>query len=350
MVGVVPCRGQEVVWDIDFDARFDNREYGDPSKMSAPSGTIFGANLMPEVGLAWGYGNSLMVGANLHADMGSDKFFDNPEFVAYYNYFSEVSRLKASFGLFPRNKILGRYSRATFDDTYAYYHPTIEGALVQYIGDSWYAELACDWNGLRSTSRREKFTLLFSSEAHKNCTYAGLNIMLHHHASSDTATGVVDNGLANVYIGLSLGSLLNFDQATIQASWLQGYQNDRRHIGTPALPGGYELTLRLRKNSIGLENTFYKGDNLMPYWDLPYEDAAGNIYGSALYSGDPFYRIGGGRSDFYNRLEFYYQPQLKDGVSLRIASIHHYDGIHWGWQQRITLQVDLHSGMFSSIR
>lgn len=344
----MPARGQEVVWGVDFDFRFDNREYGDPSRMVAPSGTIFGANILPEVGLGWGYGHSLMVGANLHADMGSEKFFESPEFVAYYNYSSNTSRLKASLGLFPRNRLLGRYSRASFDDTYSFFHPTIEGAMVRYVGSYWYAELACDWNGLRSPSRREMFTLLFSSEAHKSYSFAGCNLMLHHHAASDTAKGVVDNGLANLYMGLRLSELFGVDQFTLQASWLQAYQNDRRYIGTPTLPGGYELSLSFKKNGIGLVDTFYKGDNLMPYWDAPYEDAMGGIYGSSLYSGDPFYRVG--ESGFYNRLELYYEPQIKNGVSLRFSSVHHYDGASWGWQQRITLQVDLHSGMFSSIK
>lgn len=333
---------QEVVWDVDFDFRFDNREYGDPSKMVVPSTTIFGANLLPEVGLSWGGGHSLMAGANLHSDMGSEKFFGEPEFVAYYDYSSR--RFRTSLGLFPRNKLSGNYSRATFEDTYSFFHPTIEGAMIRYVGSYWFAELACDWNGLRSPSRREMFTLLFASEAHKNYSYAGFNMMLHHHAASDTAKGVVDNGLANIYIGLSLGSITNLDQFTLQASWLQGYQNDRHYIGTPTLPGGYELSLKMRRGAVGVEDTFYKGDNLMPYWNSPYEDAEGGIYGSSLYSGDPFYRVG--KSGFYNRLELYYEPRLSGGVSLRISSVHHYDGAHWGWQQRIALRVDLNSGMF----
>lgn len=339
---------QETVWGIDFDFRFDNREYGDPSKMIAPSGTIFGANILPEIGVSWGYGHSLMAGANLHADMGSEKFFGKPEFVAYYNYSSNTTPLEASLGLFPRNKLLGRYSRATFDNTYAFFHPTIEGALVRYTGDFWFTELACDWNGLRSASRREMFTILFAGEAQKHLSFAGYNIMLHHHASSDTKHGVVDNGLMNLYLGIDLSSLFNFDALTLQASWLQGYQNDRYHIGTPVMPNGYELTLRLHRRDLGLTNTFYKGDNLMPYWNSPYEDGNGAIYGSNLYSGDPFYRVG--EKGFYNRLELYWQPYIKDGVRLRFASVHHYDGLNWGWQQLITLRVDIGSEMFTPIR
>jgi len=134
----------------------------------------------------------------------------------------------------------------------------------------------------------------------------------------------------------------------VQASWLQGYQNDRYHIGTPVLPGGYELSLRMQREEIGLVDTFYKGQDLMPYWNLPYEDAQGSIYGSSLYSGDPFYRVG--ESGFYNRLELYWEPRIKNGVALRFSSVHHFDGVHWGWQQVIALRVDIGSEMFAPIR
>lgn len=341
-------RAQELVWNLGFDFRFDNREYGDPSRMVAPSETIFGANIMPEMGIAWGYGHSIITGANLHADMGSESFFGNPEFIAYYNYSSPISPLKASLGLFPRSKLRGEYSRAIFDDTYRFFHPTIEGALISHAGKHWFAELACDWSGLRSATRREMFTLIMSSEARKGITFAGLSATLHHHAASDTARGVVDNGIASFYLGVSIGSLLGIDELSLQGSWLQAYQNDRHHIGTPIMPNGYELTLRFSHKELGVIDTFYKGDDLMPYWNLPYEDAAGSIYGSNLYSGDPFYRVG--ESGFYNRLELFWQPYLKDGVSLRFSSVHHYDGAHWGWQQLISLSVDIGSRMFSPIR
>lgn len=343
----LPTSAQEVVWNLDFDFRFDNREYGNPSKLVAPSETIFGANITPEVGTAWGYGNMLMAGATLHADMGSESFFGKPEFIAYYRYSSTTSRITASLGLFPRNQLAGRYSRATFDDTYDFYHPTVEGAMFRYTGRYWYAEMACDWNGLRSETCREKFTLLLASEAHKGFSYAGFNLMLHHHAQSDTARGVTDNGLANLYLGLDFSDLFRNTALSLQASWLMGYQNDRHHIGRPVIPCGYELTLLLQQDEVGLTNTFYKGENLMPYWELPYEDASGTIYGSSLYSGDPFYRVG--ESGYYNRLELYWQPYLKDGVSLRFSSVHHYDGAHWGWQQRIALTVDIGSDLFSDI-
>ena len=339
-------RAQDILWNADFDFRFDNREYGDPSKMIAPSGTLFGANMRPEIGLGWGYGHSLMLGTTIPADMGSENFMGTPELLAYYGYDGDT--FDATLGLFPRARLKGRYSYAFFSDAYRFYKPTIEGMLIQYSKPDWFVELGCDWNGLRSKTRREMFTILFAGEARKSFSFAGYTATLHHHAASDSARGVVDNGLADFYIGLDLSSLWHDSEFALQAAWVQAYQNDRYHIGTPVMPGGFELELRLRRKDIGLRNTFYKGDDLMPYWNLPYEDGMGGIYGDNLYFGDPFYRVG--EKGFYNRLELYWEPRLKDGVSLRFSSVHHYDGLNWGWQQVVALSVNIGSEMFAPIR
>ena len=345
-VAPVAVNAQEFLWNADFDFRFDNREYGDPSKMIAPSGTLFGANLRPEAGVGWGYGHSLMLGLNIPADMGSENFMGDPELLAYYAY--DGKRFRSALGLLPRKRLKGRYSYAFFSDSYRFYTPSIEGMLIQYVKPGWFVELGCDWNGLRSQTRREMFTILFAGEARKSFSYAGYTATLHHHAASDTAPGVVDNGLASFYFGLDFSELWRDAELRVQGAWVQAYQNDRRYVGIPVMPGGYELELALRQKDIGLRNTFYKGEDLMPYWNSPHEDAEGNPYSDKLYAGDPFYRVG--ESGFYNRLELYWQPKLKDGVSLRISSVHHFDGNHWGWQQVVALRVNIGSEMFGPIR
>lgn len=337
---------QDFVWNADFDFRFDNREYGDPSRLVAPSGTLFGANLQPEAGLEWGYGHRLMLGTTIPADMGSENFMGTPELLAYYAY--NGMQFRSSLGLFPRKKLLGRYSYAFFSDSYRFYKPTIEGVLVQYVKPDWFVELACDWNGLRSQTRREMFTIIFAGEARKGLSYAGYTATLHHHASSDTAKGVVDNGLADFYIGVDLSRVWRGVDIRFQAAYVQGYQNDRYHVGTPVMPAGYELELFMKRKDVGVRSTFYKGDDLMPYWDVPYEDIAGHTYADNLYFGDPFYRVG--EKGFYSRTELFWEPKLKDGLSLRFSSVHHYDGLNWGWQQVVTLKVNIGSDMFAPIR
>lgn len=340
------AEGQHLVWNANFDFRFDNREYGDPSLMIVPSSTLFGANMRPEIGIGWGYGHALMIGSTIPADMGSENFMGNPELLAYYAWDGELFR--AALGMLPRERMKSQFSRAFFSEGYLFYHPTVEGCLVQYVRPEWFVELACDWNGLRSATRREMFTILVAGEAQRGLSYAGYAATLHHHAASDTARGVVDNGLASIYMGINLSPLFESTTVTLQAAWLQAYQNDRLHIGTPVLPGGYELDLKVRHNAVGLCNTFYKGKDLMPYWELPYEDGKGGAYADNLYFGDPFYRVG--ERGFYNRLELYWEPKLNAGVNVRFSSVHHYDGVHWGWQQVIALRVNIGSEMFGIIR
>lgn len=338
--------GQVFLWDVDFDFRFDNREYGDPSRLVAPSGTLFGANLRPEAGIGWGYDHALKIGTTIPADMGSESFMGDPQLIAYYSF--DGKEFRPTLGLFPRNKLQGRYSYAFFSDSYRFYNSTIEGLMIQYCRPDWFVEVGCDWNGLRSKTRREMFTIFLAGEDRKGLSYAGYTAILHHHAASDTARGVVDNALGEIYMGIDLTPLLHDISLWCQIGYLQAYQNDRLHIGTPTLPNGYEIDLQMKRDDMGLRNTFYKGENLMPYWELPYEDAEGGIYGHHLYSGDPFYRVGD--KGFYNRLELYWQPELKDGINLRISSVHHFDGHHWGWQQVIALSVDIGSAMFAPIR
>ena len=66
-------------------------------------------------------------------------------------------------------------------------------------------------------------------------------------------------------------------------------------------------------------------------------------YGAELYPGELFYRTTAG---VYNRLEIYWSHCFPSGVAFKVASVHHYDGHGWGWQQRIELQVPLSDKMF----
>ena len=82
----------------------------------------------------------------------------NPELIAYYGY--EGNTFGATLGLFPRERLKGRYSYAFFSDAYRFYKPTVEGMLVQYAKPSWFVELGCDWNGLRKDSPRDVYHTL----------------------------------------------------------------------------------------------------------------------------------------------------------------------------------------------
>ena len=49
--------------------------------------------------------------------------------------------------------------------------------MLRYTSSYWWLEVACDWNGLRSHSRREMFTLLVSGEAKKSLSYGSYAVI-----------------------------------------------------------------------------------------------------------------------------------------------------------------------------
>lgn len=315
---------QTFLWEVDFDTRFDNREYKhSPTSMSQ---TLFSSRLTPTVGLGWGEGNAIKIGADLWADFGAETFSKEPSVLLYYDYQSD--NFNAYAGVLPRRNVMGNYSNAFFSDSVRFYDANLDGMLLQYTGRLGYFEFACDWNSRQSDTKREKFMLFSSAQLRNDMAYIGYNFAMYHHAGTTNAEGVVDNILIHPNIGANLSKILNIDTLMVQVGWLQSFQNDRYHVGKYVKPGGVQVELRVEKWNFGVYNTFYKGKNLMPY----YKD-----YGAGLYMGETFYRS----DDFYNRLELYWHPIRKKNMDLKVTSVHHYDGIKWGWQQLIRFGVKI---------
>jgi len=124
------------------------------------------------------------------------------------------------------------------------------------------------------------------------------------------------------------------EKLSVQAGWLQAFQNDRKYVGEYVTPHGFQLEIKAQKWKFGIFNTLYAGKNLMPYYmtDNPSLD-----YGPGLYWGEPWYRT----NRIYDRLELYWQPLCNETMKLRVASVHHYDGHKWGWQQKVLFTVNL---------
>jgi len=326
---------QEFLWNAGLDWKFDNREY--KSEVNWPQ-TLFGARLTPEVGIGWGQSklpspHGLMIGVDLMADFGAETFNTTPDLIFYYRY--DSPKFKAWAGVFPRHKTIGGYSNAFFSDSTRFYDANLDGVLLQYIGRRGYLEFACDWNSMQSEQRREKFMLFSSGRLNMPVLYMGYNASMYHHAGTIHAEGVVDNILLNPLAGVDLTRIAPLDSLTLQAGWLQAFQNDRDHVGKYVSPGGVQIEARVEKWQFGIFNTLYLGDGLMPYYHL---------YGNGLYSGEPFYRT---ETGLYNRLELYWQPLRRRDLNLRVASIHHHDGKKWGWQQMISFRVNIDREMFS---
>ena len=132
------------VYDVDFEMNFDNREFyrSDFSK----SMTIFGARLTPVAGLqrfsADSASHRLMAGIDVMKDFGASPVSDLlaggktdetlsrqnnlsmfREITIYYNLEDKIGDTGISLyaGIFPRNRMEGRYSQAFFSDSLRFY-------------------------------------------------------------------------------------------------------------------------------------------------------------------------------------------------------------------------------------
>lgn len=329
---------QRFDWSAEFDYSFDNREYKDIKWEE--SMTLYGAKLVPAVGIGWGDGHQIMAGVTLSADFGHRSFFTDPEMQMYYRF--HRGKYNAIAGRFSRSQIIGHYPNAFFSDSVRFYDSNLDGLLLQLVGKRGFAEIGCDWNSMYSTDRREKFMLFGAAEYRFGPFYVGANANMYHHAGTYTDKGVVDNVLLNPHFGVRLSQKLLLDSLAFNVGFLQAFQNDRHFVGEYVCPNGVQIDLRLEKFRFGINNSLYLGENLMPYYSSL--STSGVPYGAGLYYGEPFYRTTTG---LYNRLEIFYQPRIGRNMRLKVASVHHFDGKNWGWQQWITFSVNLNRGMFA---
>lgn len=329
LFSVMHIQAQEILWNVGLKSVFDNREYSSKFNQSQ---TIFGAVLSPEVGLRWNNVHSLMVDAFVTTEFGSPTKDIKVDPAFYYNFRNECFNISA--GLVPFDQVIGTDSRAFFSDSVRFFKNTIGGVLMQYVKGKNYAEFYCDWDGRQSDTRREKFTVYSSGRITKNILFATYEFSMHHHAGSTLGGGVTDNVWINPAVGVDLSHKLWMDSLTLSAGYLQSFQNDRTFVEHYVKPKGAEINILMEKFNFGIYNTLFLGDNMMPYY---------NSYGPSLYWGDSFYSTTHG---VYNRLEIYWMPLRKKNFNLKVASIHHYDGCTWSWQQLVKFSIRIDQIMF----
>lgn len=328
---------QELDYGVDFKVRFDNREY---KSEYSPDKTFFSMKLVPEAGLKWG-DNKLMGGADMTRHFGA-KEAGHPDIepILYYAY-DNKRNFRALAGVFQRSKMV-LYPAYILTGSKNFYDPNVEGAMFRYYGDRGFVEIACDWYSMITTSQRERFVVYSAGNLNlKKFQGSRLSIgyygSMHHIAGSETEKGVVDNILVNPYLEyrFNIGmrpewrGLATSFNSFVRAGWIQTFQNDRVNDDQFIFPNGFIAEAQIGWRRFGIYDTFYAGDNLMPFYAR---------LGSATYLGDTFYRT---ENDFYNRLELFWNPKIGDNMSLKISSVHHYDGKTWNWQQVATFSVAL---------
>lgn len=342
-IAAFECGAQKFVHGEYLDFYFDNREFDVAGEKYMESETYHSVLLMPEVGLSYKQNkrteHRIMAGVGVMRDMGSgEKIWDSfKEFSIYYHVKHKIRskrRFEAAAGVFPRRLVEGSYSRAIWSDAQNFYDFNMEGVLLKYSTRRLYAEMGCDWMGKYGAATRERFQI-FSAGKYKFFNYlsAGWSASFYHYATSAVAHNVIDNHLFNPWVkGDFAGFSGVFQELSVQAGLLAGYQRSREIDNDPLIPIGGEVIMRAKKWNLCLQNSLYAGADLYHYYDYPAPE--GGIYASDLYPGENSFR------GLYDRVELIWGPRISKKTALQITAAFHFDGSGYlGCQQVVRLRT-----------
>lgn len=350
---------QKLDWNVNFDYLFRNYEYDRSHNIYDDSYTLHAARLTPEIGVLVPQDKStfhrLRLGVDILKDMGEgrenvDLFH---EMTLYYNFEAALSnggRFEAVAGCFPRTFPEGEGVGPYFDDDYIFYNNNLEGFFVKYRNKHIFAEFGLDWPGMLGDSehplRRERFQCMgalmwnFAGDFNFCCTGS-----FYHYACSPQAPNVVDNHMLNPWIEWEPFSFL--DELRLDLGGIFTYQCDRILREPPVFPMGLYSRQIFGKWGFAIDNYFYWGDDLMPFYSSSYNGVPYN----ELYVGDRGFHTLFDRPSWVDYFHIKYEPDMKScpWLSLSVVLSFHLGEpsavldtpVFRGWQQGIELCVNL---------
>ena len=335
-------RAQELLVGVDFDTRFDNREYAG-NEFNVPQ-TLFSARLTPFVGIEWMEKNRLVVGVEMLRNFGQynaprDPFMSDVKPLMYYRF--KTPNVQADAGIFDRGELMGDYSAAFFSDSTRFYHNRLSGFLGRYVSTErpgTYIELALDWEGMFSAESREMFRILSAGRyTTRPGFYVGYALSLFHFAGSELNRNVTDNLLLNPHLGWKFNAFFDFD---IRGGLLAAPQRGRSVDNHWRLPCGGQLDIAISRWGVKLENNLCLGQNLQPLRGYVSNPETGATYAAeGLYAGESFYAT---TKHVYNRTWLGYDRRFfGDTLHVEAGMVFHYDGTGMGTQQVVQLSVNL---------
>ena len=331
-------------WEYDADFRyiFDNREFAYSNDTVIPSGTMHTIVLAPTVGFSVESSptvrHRLMAGVEFAHDMGSHTWADFArEPLIFYN--AHVRARKGIFdafaGIFPRTNMEGAYGEAFFSGMFRNSDRNIEGVLLKWRDERFFAEIGFDWMGQYGPETRERFQIVTAGRWQaRDWLQLGWSGSFYHYACSAIAPNVVDNHLLQPWAKADFSRRTRWQELSVQAGLYVAYQRDRGRGMQPEIPCGGEIKLTAKRWNVMLQNTTYAGGNLMPYFRQL--DPAGIPYATNLYFGTPCF------DGFFNLSELAWTPQIARNVQLRLAARFYISGQGFlGWQQIASLRFNL---------
>jgi len=281
---------QEVTWSIDFGSVFDNRE-GDNTYSDTK--TFFFTNLAPEIGLKFTKHDRIAGGVVWNQPIGNEWEGHRISPTLYYRH--DGRRWSASMGMFPRTQLREQLPGFLWCDSLKYFQRNIRGVLVQYHSRDAFIDFYLDWRQLQTDTKREAFNIVFHGQwrpGNRNFLLGG-HAMMNHFALTRNAPDnqhIVDNFLANPYIGVDLSHATPLDSLMIRGGALITIERNRAYDKWQ-MPAGAWLEFTGEWRWLGLKNSLYAGGKLLPSY---------SEHGPALYQGEPYYQTG-----FYNRTDIY---------------------------------------------
>lgn len=324
LLSLSPIFAQEVVWNLNFQTIFDNRE-GDNKYTDTK--TFFQTQLSPEIGLSMMDGKHTVAGGVVWTQpIGSswDGYKIDP--TLYYRFKSP--RWKFAMGFVPRRFLIQQLPNFLWSDSMAYSRANIRGLLIQYQRQEGFFETYLDWRGMQSETTREAFSIVAHGEwAPKNGKFLlGGHVMMNHFALQKNPPAdqhIVDNFIINPYVGVNLSHSTPLDSLTIKAGMLMGLTRNRA-LGTWTSPTGVWIDATAEWRWLGLKNTFYSGGKLYPYY---------NQFGSSLDMGEPYYQ-----SKYYNRTSVYAYVLRNWFMNLEASVDFHVAKDNFTFYQRVLLR------------
>lgn len=202
---------------------------------------------------------------------------------AYYNY-TYANEFNAYFGIFPRSAWIAKYPRSFFREDYLFLHPEINGAMLQYSGESGvikgYAEATLEHFGADLKNATDEFYALFGGEIEIwDLLFLGANGALYHHqddrilSKDNQNTYLMDRVLYGAHLGLDLRGFKAvgeiFDSAELKVALL-GQSERKRQSDKGFVPFyngiGGEVSAKLQYKGFGVEDIYYFGSGQMKYF------------------------------------------------------------------------------------
>jgi hypothetical protein len=267
--------------------------------------------------------HQLHAGIDVLKEYGNARFIDKAELIAYYQF--DAKSIRFIMGSFPRRGLLDALPKAFFQDSISYYRPNLTGMWWQYRKAALDASLFLDWTGRKALNVHEAFFVGSLLTWRSSLIFAEWQTLMFHHAGSERVSGVHENVLNHVAVGLDLTHLTSLDTLSLHIGYLGGYERDRNRSLDWTIRHGWLAEMQAGYKGFGLKSSTYVGEGLMSDYALR---------GSSTYWGDPFFR-----GTFYNRTDVTYQFFNQGKLSLKLMASQHFSEGHCYFEQSLLAYI-----------